>query len=261
MFSGSIDYTVCSTEPSRYSRILCNLTAPVTKYSELTVTCLTANCDIMVLSEEDYITINDNETHFDQAYSNINLGTLAVKLNDLLDPAIKVYADDTSRLMLTSSTEFVIKDMSYNTKLVTGFYNSTLPIESEYNEKLDLFVIKAESVGFMLSTPVLYLVSNVGMQSYRNTNSDDLCGAKIVMRLMNNSFSANGPMCVGNGDFATVVLSNDLSNLEFRLVDAYMHEIKLLSPMYLSIHIRAVDEDWLPSPFELMYAPPQMYQK
>ena len=269
MYTGSIDYTVCSTDPSRYSRILCNLTAPVTKYSELTVTCLTANCDIMVLSPDDYITIriakspeeiDDIETHFDQSYSNLNCDTLAVKLNDLLEPSIKCFTDETSRLTFTSSREFTIKDMSYNSKLITGFYNSTFPIESTFNENLNAFVITADSVGFMLSTPVLYLVSNVGMQSYRNANNEDLCGAKIVMRL-NNSFSASCPIIVNNADFATVLLSNDLSSLEFRLVDAYMHEIKLLSPMYLSIHIRAVEEEWIPSPFELMYAPPSMNQK
>ena len=79
------------------------------------------------------------------------------------------------------------------------------------------------------------------MQSYRNMNENDLSGAKIVMRL-NNSFMASSPIMVNNADFETILLSNDLSCLEFTLVDAYMHEIKLLSPMYLSIHIRAIED-------------------
>ena len=284
MYTGSIDYTVCSTDPSRYSRINCNLTAPVTRFSAMTVTCLTANCNIMVLSKDDYLTINDVKITLDQDYSNLNGNTLARVLNDLLDPVINVVVDSANRLVFGSSQEFVINDMSYNTKLITGFYNTSLPIKSHYNEAYDSrsedlkiesvdnqlmkYLINAESVGFMLSTPILYLVSNVGMQSYRNIKSmndddkrdpsgsgkpDDLCGAKIVMRL-NNSFSANYPITVNNADFTTTLCSNDLSSLEFRLVDAYMHEIKLLSPMYLSITVRAVEEEMIPSSFELMYS-------
>ena len=58
MLRTSLDYTVCSTDPNHYNRINCNLPAPVTRYCSLTVTCLTANCDIVVLNEDDYITIN-----------------------------------------------------------------------------------------------------------------------------------------------------------------------------------------------------------
>ena len=251
MYSGSIDYTVCSTDPSRYSRINCNLTAPVTKNSALTVTCLTANCNIMILDRDDYITFNEDLVHFDDDYSNLNGDTLAAKLNDLLEPTIKAYTDEAGRLTFVSSKEFMLNDMSYNTKLITGFYDSTLPNRSSIDDSSGSFMIKAQSVGFMISTPVLYLISNVGMQSYRNMN-EDLCGAKIVMRL-NNSFTASYPIIVNNADFETILPSNDLSSLEFRLVDAYMHEIHLLSPMYLSIHIRAVDEERIPSAFELMY--------
>lgn len=252
MFSNSIDYTVCSTDPARYGRINCNLTAPITKFSALTVSCLTANCNIVVLSEDDYLTINDQKYNFEEMYTNLNSNTLAVHLNDLMEPTIKSYIDGADRLNFVSSKEFIINDMSYNTKLITGFYNTTLPVKSTYNESLEQYIIKAESVGFMMSTPILYLISNVGMQSYRNANKEDLCGAKIVMRL-NNSFSSGVPISYTNSDFETVMLSNDLSCLEFTLVDAYMHEIKLLSPMYLAIHIRAVEEEYLPSAFELMY--------
>ena len=79
------------------------------------------------------------------------------------------------------------------------------------------------------------------MQSYRNMNENDLSGAKIVMRL-NNSFMASSPIIVNNAEFEVILLSNDLSCLEFTLVDAYMHEVKLLSPMYLSIHVCAIED-------------------
>ena len=255
MFTGSIDYTVCSTDEERYNRINCNLTAPITKYANMTVTCLTTNCNIVVLNENDYIMINGEQFSLNRDYTNLNSLTFVTLLNKKFDNVTdkKYYAgiDDAGRFSLLSNKRFRIDRMTYNFKLLTGFYNiQSFPIYADYDGDTNLYFIKAESVGFTLSTPVLYLVSNVGMQSYRNVNQNNLTGAKIVMRL-NNSFSSSSPIIVNNADFTTTILSNDLSSLEFTLVDAYMHEIKLLSPMYLSINIRAVKEEVIPSSFAL----------
>ena len=62
MFTGSLDYTVCSTDPKHYNRNNCNLTVPITKYAKMIVTCLTANCDIVVLEEDDYKSITENNS-------------------------------------------------------------------------------------------------------------------------------------------------------------------------------------------------------
>ena len=241
MFTSSIDYTVCSTDPSRYNRINCNLTAPITQYSAMTVTCLTANCCIMILNKDDHLIINGAKVSLNEDYTNLNLDTFAELLNRVLDPKQSSCIDNAERLTITSDQPFIINDMTYNMKLISGFYNTTFPVKAKYNESKGEYMIKGDSVGFTMSTPVLYLISNVGMQSYRNMNENDLSGAKIVMRL-NNSFMASSPIIVNNADFETILLSNDLSCLEFTLVDAYMHEIKLLSPMYLSIHIRAIED-------------------
>ena len=156
--------------------------------------------------------------------------------------------------------------MSYNVSLILGFYNTMFPIESVLEEEEGLQCIKANSVGFTLSTPILYLTSNVATQNYQLTKSstysrnskNELRGSKIVMRI-NSSFSTDTPITAGNSDFTTTVLSNDLSMLEFTLVDANMHDIKLLSPMYITIQIAAVEEEEVPSYFE--YEPSFMEAK
>ena len=104
--------------------------------------------------------------------------------------------------------------------------------------------MQALSAGFNLLSPVLYLTSNVSIKSYRNVDDDfSLTGAKIVMRV-NNSFQPSLPIINNNADFETVLLSNDLSMLEFRLVDANLNDVHLLSPLYLSVQVRSVpDED------------------
>ena len=55
---------------------------------------------------------------------------------------------------------------------------------------------------------------------------------RVLMRI-NNSFSANFPVIANNAEFKVYTLSNDLSNIDFELVDARFRPVRLLSPMYL----------------------------
>lgn len=268
MFSELIDYTVSSTDPNNYNKIFCNLTAPPTKYSIMTITCLTTNCNIIVLNKDDYIIINDIKYQFKDNYTNINLEAFIELLKDLtqndvaadgeINPlslnGIDFYIDNTSRLYFFSERPFVINDASYNVKLITGIYHQNLPLTSSFNPETDKYYVQAISSGFNLLTPVLYLCSNIAIKSYRNADDSSLNGSKIVMRV-NNSFSTSMPIINNNADFETVLLSNDLSMLEFRLVDANMHDIHLLSPLYLSVQVRSVadtDIDFVLSSFHQM---------
>lgn len=250
MLNNQIDFTMSSTDPEHYNRINCNLTAPSTRYSTLTVTCLTANADIIVLNEDDYIRINDKRYSLKSDFCNLNVETLASLLNKLFkdnELLIDVSIDTARRFIFTSDSKFTINTMTYNYKLITGFFNSNFPIYSDYKD--DVYFIKANSTGFCLSTPVLYLLSNIGTLSYRNVNENDLSGSKIVMRI-NNSFSANYPIIVNNAEFETLICSNDLSCLELTLTDAYLKEIQLLSPIYLSIQVKAIPDEQITSLIE-----------
>ena len=104
-----------------------------------------------------------------------------------------------------------------------------------------MYYVRSNSVWYTNLTPVLHLTSNIAINSYRNVNNE-LSGSKIVMRL-NNSFMPGSPIIVNNADFETTLLSNDLSSLEFTLVDAFMKEVRLLSLMFLSIHVRAIPDE------------------
>ena len=103
------------------------------------------------------------------------------------------------------------------------------------------FSILAQSVGNYLSTPVLYLVSNVGKSSFRNLY-ENLNISRIVLRI-NNSFSANYPIIVTNADFEVDIASCDLCNIQLTLVDANMHEIHLLNPIYITIAVKIIKEE------------------
>ena len=272
MLGGLIDYTVSSTDPNNYNKIFCNLIAPSTKYCIMTITCLTTNCNIVVLDKGDFITIDSVKYEFNDAYTNINLEAFIELLSDLSKPddnnphnlsddskvilsvnGVELYIDNTGRLCFISNREFVINDASYNVKMISGMYHMNLPLKAEYEEESKVYKLQALSTGFNLLTPVLYLTSNVSIKSYRNVDNDtSLTGAKIVMRI-NNSFQTSLPIINNNADFETILLSNDLSMLEFRLVDANLHDIHLLSPLYLCVQVRSIpdeDVDFLLSSFQ-----------
>ncbi len=62
------------------------------------------------------------------------------------------------------------------------------------------------------------------------------------MRL-NNSYSAAYPIFATNGDFIVKVLSTDLSDMRFTLVDANYVEVKLLNPMYITISVEPIEDN------------------
>ena len=249
MFGELLDYTVNSTDEEHYNRINCCLpTTLQTKYCKMTVTSLTTNGDIIVLGTDDYIMINGKQYCLGNDYTNLDRVTFSSRLEKLFsDNNVDIHLsfDDANRLIIYSSEKFVIERATYNMTLLTGLYNAKFPLYAEYNEEDNesRYYVRANSVGFTMSTPVLYLVCNVGIQSYRNVNkTNEITGAKIVMRL-NNSFMPGQPIIVVNADFMTTILTNDLSNLQYTLVDANMKEIRLLTPMYITIQVVAVPDN------------------
>ena len=58
---------------------------------------------------------------------------------------------------------------------------------------------------------------------------------------INNSFTANYPVVNSNIEFSSYLPVYSLSNIEFRLVDANLHDIKLLCPMYLSATVESLE--------------------
>ena len=254
MTDSSILYTSTSTDPKRYNVIKTNLQPPYGDNCKLTVTNLTTKATFVVLNENDYITINNVRCCFQDKYSEMPIDAVVSVLNDLwTSPAVQSALGDTKitaandnigRLILTSNTPFTISNMSYNVKMITGFYNDSLPRTSSVAQSAFSSThntITASSVGFSLLTPILYLVSNLGAKCYDNI--DELyCDRKVLMRV-SNSFSSSYPIVNSNTEFSSVIPVNSLSNIEFRLVDANMHDVKLLTPMYISVQTDSLEGD------------------
>ena len=244
-------YTVNSTDPEHYNRLFCSLDIPNTELSVFSVTELTTKCSILILTTKDYFTINNKRYFFVQDYTDLNSESFVEIVDDMIaNDGYYCELDTASRIHFFAVNEFELGEMTYNCKLLFGLHDIDTPIISKHNpliqtEQKQEIVI--ESVGFTLSTPVLYLLSNLGAKTFKNKLDDSskscLSTLKTAMRI-NNSFSANYPIVSGNSDFETIIKSNDLSNVTFFLVDANLNELTLLSPLYLTIHVKAIpDED------------------
>jgi len=263
MYNEQIDYTIASTDPEHYNRIDVSIPGPPTRYMKMMTTSLVTNCNILVLTPDDYIRINAVTYKFTSDYTELNLETFTSLLNSIIGQSsssvttFTVTHDYANRLIISSSEKFVINECSYNVLILTGLYSTNFPITSDAIEgaSTTTYRVRASSVGYFLSTPILYLVSNVGVQSFRqrgrrlavlekDEDIKKMSSSRVVLRVTN-SFSANYPIVANNADFEVTTNSNDLSNLEFTLIDANGQEVRLLNPMYVTIKVLPVPDEEL----------------
>lgn len=187
-------------------------------------------------------------TIYFEDYTNLNAEIFAELLNSKLHDqyGISVYVDNCNRLYFVASQLFYFNDVTYNVKLLLGLYSykdedikaEKVRAEPDNNNTYKLTI---NSVGYYLSTPILNLVSNIGDSSYRN-NSDDIVNIQscnTVLRI-NNSFSPNIPIVAGGSGITSIIPSNCVSGAVFILVDANMHQVELLNPMYITLTLEPI---------------------
>ena len=238
-------FTLESIDEKHYNRI--QVTLPSMCFNSkvnFNVSQLMTNCNIRVLNERDYLRMKINgvikDFQFDDR-TDMNTSTVYTMLYEkLINDGVEVQLDGANRLVFTSENEFSIMDWTYNVGLLSGLYGiKNKDILSEGVKAIkdgNLWKIKIESVGLCLSTPILYLVSNVGSLAFRNTENNDLQSCVIVMRIVN-TFVNGMPIIASNGEFSQTITSTDITGSSFVLVDSNMHEIDLLNPMYITIRV------------------------
>lgn len=185
--------------------------------------------------------------YFDD-YTNLNVETFAELLNSKMREqyGIIVGVDNCHRLYFISTSSFYFNNVSYNVKLLLGLYSvkdEDIKAEKIRSEQIseNLHKLQINSVGYFLSTPILNLVSNIGDPSLRN-NSDDIVNIQscnTVLRI-NNSFSPNIPIVAAGNNYTSVIPSGCVSGAVFILVDANMHQVDLLNPMYITLTLEPI---------------------
>jgi hypothetical protein len=110
-------------------------------------------------------------------------------------------------------------------------------------EVIKVYIVKMPNYGDFNSTPVLYLLSNLGSNFYvqthvDNTNDQDnsvMSNLSIFMRITN-AFLPNLPITYAGGDYKNDCFIHNLTSGGYiQLVDANLVPVDLLYPMRLSL--------------------------
>jgi hypothetical protein len=162
----------------------------------------------------------------------------AAGLNDL-----KVFLSGLNTLHFAFSQPFAIVNMSYNLRMVTGFYYmndvNNFPVVAEMIAE-DEYVINVKASPFCNSTPVLYLLSNTGGDVYRmSLDKNNLQNGTISM-IIHNSFSPGMPAVYQQADITTRIYNSDLTFMRFTLCDSNLKPIRLLNPYFITLQITDV---------------------
>ena len=124
-------YTLSSTDANHYNRIRVSLPMEMSaKFINICVSSLTANANFKVLNDNDFITFNINNIVHKlklKDYSKLTSASLPYVFQELLNEQsipITVSMTDIDTIIFSCSEPFQIIDMSYNAKLITGFYST-----------------------------------------------------------------------------------------------------------------------------------------
>ena len=155
-------YTLSSTNPEHYSRIRVSLPMEMSaKFINICVNSLTANANFRVLNDDDYIEFNINNIQYKlklKSYSKLTSASLPFIFQELLNEQsipITVQMSDIDTIIFSSSEPFKIVSMSYNARLITGFYSTKtddFPISSVPYEATEEIKQISENIDIIQAT-------------------------------------------------------------------------------------------------------------
>lgn len=252
--------TLVSTNPNHYNRITASIpNINLNGMVNMIATNFISMSHIQILNETDYISFGideliikiymDNKT---QIEPNSFITYVVTKIHEYTED-INIGLTEDERYVFLSETPFTIEYMSYNLKQIFGLYYVRSNSQSSYAKANSfpliptnvnsIYSYKCLGVGYANSTPLLYLVSNLGSDSFlNNTNHETINSMAILMRI-HNSFIHSQPIISSNGSFISKIPASALGNLNMILVDANRVEIKILSPIYVTLEIEPIIEE------------------
>ena len=107
-------------------------------------------------------------------------------------------------------------------------------------ETVTNYEIRCMSVGYLLSTPILYLIGVVGSPVFSNQmDNSQRMNSGCMLMVLNNSFSSSFPI-VQQSELVVPAYLNYASDFTVFLVDANFREVKLLNPFYITVVVEPI---------------------
>ena len=147
---------------------------------------------IRILGHGDFIKINESVyTRSRGPITELNPNSFARLLSDLIEYSeVSVLPNEAGIIRFFSVKPFVIQDASYNIRMLMGI--DKLPVEATRRHDASTYSIVAPRYGDYNSTPILYLLSDIGVNGngsgmfVQELGTDVLNGRNIFMRFANN---------------------------------------------------------------------------
>jgi hypothetical protein len=241
------EYTFCSMEPGKYNEIFCPINFIGTSQQiKWYANNLTGNCNIIILSKDDYFTIeyNDVDTltiHPTEDIFDVDDTTFRDYLKEQLTPIDVGFSIDTAnRWTFDSGSLFTLKDCSYHFKQVMGFYYTQFPIDAV--QEGDNWYIKGKASGYKMGTSMWYAMCNMGSSCVSNHphNPYNQFYTYVCMRIFN-SFQQSSPFSWSNSDFVSTCQASALSNIQIKIVDENFEPIRFTNPVWIYITVEQIE--------------------
>ena len=246
-------YHLASTDPDNYSTI--KFRSSISSMNSMVmyrVNALSTIASFSMTTPDDYMiietTLNDEcidlTFHF-REHGAYEMRTLVYELNNLVEGqlvpvneelpiTLTLSMDSTNRLIINANKEFVIKEASYRVKLLLGLYNSQLPMTSSNHQ------IMSQSVPYLSYGNVLYLTARTDFVSVVNTEDKEI--TKSIAYKLNELLYPGMPICCKLPGSWSIIHSDQLSSLEFQLVDFKLHPVILHAPLFITLEIERLDK-------------------
>ena len=246
-------FHLCSTDPTDYGTI--KFRSSISSMNSTVmyrINSLSTIASFSMTTPDDYLiietTLNDEPielTLYFQDHGTYDLRTLAYELNNLLEGQlvpvneslpieILISLDSTNRLIFTANKEFRFKEASHRVKLLFGMYHTTLPISSEQKQ------IKCESIPYVSYGNCLYLTARTDFVSTLNLDNKEI--ARSIAYKTNEILYNGYPISCKLPGSWSFIQSDQLSSLEFQLVDFQLVPVVLHAPLFITLEIERLDK-------------------
>ena len=255
--SYQMTYHLVSTDPDNYGKV--KFRSSISGMNSLVmyrINSLSTFASFSLTTPDDYLIISttvedqciDLTLHF-REHGAYEMRTLSNYLNTLFEGQIvpmenqslpielTITMDSTNRLVISANKEFTIKEASYGARLILGLYHAHLPIDST-NKK-----VMSPSVPYLSYGNVLYLTARTDFVSTLNFEDKEI--TRSIAYKVNELLYSGIPICCKLPGSWSIIHSDQLSTLEFQLVDFQLHPVKLHSPLYLTLEVERLDNSFM----------------
>ena len=228
--------SVKSNNPAKYNTVSFTIDIPwKCKYVKYYISSVNAMSNILLSTDEDFIRFSESEITFSNKFS-YSIYSLTQALNT--DPNIKFTINDSRTLTITPKKNITIESISHRAALLTGLYNTKLPISIIANEKYvipDIPILQHTKL-YLVSLQGNPMYSAIGDMEYTPSVIGSIDGITMDEKPFIYNFELQGkPLKIQT-------YSESIKYLEVSLVDFMYQPVILKSPLFITVKVKPVKD-------------------